>query len=155
MPSALTVFVDTNVLVYAEDRADPHKHGAARAWLRELWLRRCGRLSTQVLNEFYVSVTRKISPAMPAGDARAEVRRFQQWQPWAPDHATVEAAWAVETRFRLHYWDALMVAAAQQQGCTYLLSEDLQHEQWLDNVRVINPFVADPSLLDRPPATPA
>jgi predicted nucleic acid-binding protein len=151
MPTVSTVFVDTNVLVYAEDRADPHKHAMARAWLRELWLRRAGRLSTQVLNEFYVSVTRKISPAMPAGDARAEVRRFQQWQPWAPDQATVEAAWAVETRYRLHFWDALMAAAAQQQGCSYLLSEDLQHEQWLDNVLVLNPFLADPSRLDQPP----
>ena len=148
MPSVSTVFVDTNVLLYAEDRADAAKHAAARNWLRELWLRRCGRLSTQVLNEFYINATRKLRPAMPAGDARAEVRRFQRWQPWAPDHATVEAAWAVESRYGLHYWDALMVAAAQQQGCAYLLSEDLQHEQQLDSVRVLNPFVVGPQRLD-------
>lgn len=151
MPSVSTVFVDTNVLLYAEDCVDAVKHAAARAWLRELWLRRCGRLSTQVLNEFYVVATRKLHPPMPAGDARAEVRRFQRWQPWAPDHGTVEAAWAVESRYGLHYWDALMVAAAQQQGCTYLLSEDLQHEQQLDSVRVLNPFVAGPERLDLPP----
>ena len=150
MPSASTVFVDTNVLLYAEDRANAAKHAAARSWLRELWLRRCGRLSTQVLNEFYVNATRKLRPPMPAGDARAEVRRFQRWQPWAPDHATVEAAWAVESRYGLHYWDALMVAAAQQQGCAYLLSEDLQHEQQLDGIRVINPFVVGPQRLDDP-----
>ncbi len=148
MPSVSTVFVDTNVLLYAEDRADAAKHAAARHWLRELWLRRCGRLSTQILNEFYVNATRKLQPAMPAGDARAQVRRFQRWLPWAPDHATVEAAWAVESRYGLHYWDALMVAAAQQQGCTYLLSEDLQHEQQLDGVRVLNPFVVGPQRLD-------
>jgi predicted nucleic acid-binding protein len=148
MPSASTVFVDTNVLLYAEDRADAAKHAAARRWLRELWLRRCGRLSTQVLNEFYVNVTRKLRPPMPAGDARAEVRRFQRWQPWAPDHATVEAAWAVESRFQVHYWDALMIASAQQLGCTYLLSEDLQHEQPFDTVRVLNPFLIGPEVLD-------
>jgi predicted nucleic acid-binding protein len=148
MANGSTVFVDTNVLVYAEDRAHPDKHLAARRWLRELWMRRRGRLSTQVLNEFYVTVTRKLVPAMPAGDARAEVRRFQRWQPWLPDHATVESAWAVESRFGLHFWDALMVASAQQQGCRWLLSEDLQHDQSFDTVRVVNPFMAGPELLD-------
>jgi len=152
MPSASTVFVDTNVLLYAEDAAQARKHQAARAWMRELWLRRCGRVSTQVLNEFYVNATRKLNPPMPAGDARAEVRRLQRWQPWAPDQATVEAAWAVESRYGLHYWDALMVAAAQQQGCDLLLTEDLQHVQHIDKLRIVNPFVAGPELLDAPAA---
>jgi predicted nucleic acid-binding protein len=84
---------------------------------------------------------------MAAGDARAEVRRYQRWQPWVVDHATVEAAWAVESRYGLHYWDALMVAAAQQQGCTILLTEDLQHDQQIDGVRIINPFLAGPEML--------
>lgn len=148
MPSASTVFVDTNVLLYGEDAADPAKHLAARAWLRALWVGRCGRVSTQVLNEFYVNATRKLKPAMPPGDARAEVRRYQRWQPWVVDQATVETAWALESRFLLNYWDALMVAAAQQQGCTLLLTEDLQHDQQIDSVRIVNPFVVGPELLD-------
>lgn len=150
MPSGCIVFVDTNVLVYAEDRAHPAKHAVARTWLRELWLRRSGRLSTQVLNEFYVIATRKLKPPMPPGDARAEVRRLQRWQPWVVDHATVEAAWAVESRFGVSYWDALMVAAAQQQGCSFLLTEDLQHDQLMDGVRILNPFVVGPEVLDTP-----
>lgn len=150
MPTASTVFVDTNVLLYSEDRADERKHRAARDWLRVLWLGRNGRLSTQVLNEFYVNATRKLTPPLPAGDARAEVRRYQRWQPWTVDHATVEAAWAVESRYGLHYWDALMVAAAQQQGCTWLLTEDLQHEQAFDGVTVLNPFLVGPDVLDTP-----
>lgn len=150
MPSATTVFVDTNVLLYAEDQAHADKHRRARLWLRELWLRHGGRLSTQVLNEFYVVATRKLRPAMPAGDARAEVRRYQRWNPWVCDHATVENAWAVESRFGLSYWDALMVAAAQQQGCTLLLSEDLQHDQQIDGVRIVNPFIVGPDILDAP-----
>lgn len=151
MPSDSTVFVDTNVLLYAEDRAHADKHQRARDWLRALWLRRCGRLSTQVLSEFYVNATRKLTPPMPAGDARAEVRRYQGWQPWLVDHATVEAAWAVESRYGLHYWDALMVAAAQQQGCSLLLTEDLQHDQTIDSLRIVNPFLIGPELLDTPP----
>jgi predicted nucleic acid-binding protein len=142
------VFVDTNVLIYGEDGADATKQAQALAWLRELWQRRCGRLSMQVLNEFYVNATRKLKPAMPGGDARAEVRRYQRWHPWQIDQATIEAAWAIESRYRIGYWDALIIAAAQQQGCELLLSEDLQHEQRFDNVQVVNPFIVGPAMLD-------
>ncbi len=148
MPGGLIVFVDTNVLLYSEDAAHAGKHGRARDWLRVLWLRRCGRVSGQVLNEFYVNATRKLKPPMPAEDARAEVRRYQRWQPWANDHASVESAWALESRYQLNYWDALMVAAALQQGCDLLLTEDLQHDQQIDGVRVVNPFKAGPEVLD-------
>ncbi len=148
------VFVDTNVLLYSEDGANGAKQAQAIAWLERLWQRRLGRLSTQVLNEFYVNVTRKITPAMPAGDARAEVRRYQRWQPWAIDHATVESAWSVESRYGLNYWDALIVAAAQAQGCRFLLSEDLQHRQQIDSVQILNPFLVGPEVLDEPSPTP-
>lgn len=148
MPTAALVLVDTNVLLYSEDLADLAKHQAARTWLRELWLRRSGRISTQVLNEFYVNATRKLTPAMPAGDARAEVRRYQRWSPWVCDHATVENAWAIESRFQVSWWDALVVASAQQQGCSYLLTEDLQHDQQIDGVRILNPFLVGPQILD-------
>ena len=142
------VFLDTNVLIYGVDDRDVVKRDGARRWLAALWQRRCGRLSTQVLNEFYVNVRRKFTAAVSGGDARAEIRRYQLWQPWVIDHATVESAWAVESRYGVHYWDALMVAAAQQQGCTMLLTEDLQHDQELDGVRIVNPFLVGPELLD-------
>jgi predicted nucleic acid-binding protein len=142
------VFIDTNVLLYGVDDADPVKRDRAREWIAACWQRRCGRLSTQVLNEFYVNVKKKFSKAIAQGDARAEIRRYQHWRPWVIDHPTIETAWAVESRFGLHYWDALMIAAAQQQGCTLFLSEDLQHEQQIDGVRIVNPFLAGPELLD-------
>jgi predicted nucleic acid-binding protein len=151
MPSDSTVFVDTTVLLYSEDGADPAKQQAAFEWLRALWLSRRGRLSVQVLHEFYANATRRIRPPMPAGDARAEVRRYQRWQPWIVDHATVETAWAVESRFRLSYWDSLIVAAAQVQGCRYLLTEDLQHGQQIDSVQIVNPFLVGPEMLDATP----
>ena len=91
-----------------ECRTDPHQ-------------RRAGRVSTQVLNDFYRLVTTRLQPPMPNGDARAEVRRYQRWQPWAIDHATVESAWSIESRFGLAYMDALVVAAAKAQGCELLL----------------------------------
>ena len=142
------VFVDANILIYSEDGADAAKQKAALAWLQVLWLKGLGRVSTQVLNEFYVIATRKLKPPMPSGDARAEVRRYELWQPWQVDHATVESAWAVESRYGLHYWDCLVVAAAQHLGCRYLLSEDMAHEQRYGGVQVINPFKVDIELLD-------
>lgn len=146
MPSGSIVFVDTKVLIYADDTRDAGKQSRAREWLLMLWQQRSGRLSTQVLNEYYVNVTRKLGLAQ--GDARAKVRRFQLWQPWQMDHQTVETAWGVEARFGLSYWDSLIVAAAAQSGCTHLLSEDLQHGQRIDAVTIINPFFVAPSALD-------
>ena len=145
------VFVDTNVLIYSVDDKDPAKRNAARTWIAACWQRRCGRLSTQVLNEFYVNVRRKFPRQLTQGDARAEIRRYQHWKPWTIDQPTVETAWAVESRYGVNYWDALMVAAAQHQGCNVLLTEDLQHDQQIDGVRIVNPFIAGPELLDAAP----
>jgi predicted nucleic acid-binding protein len=142
------VFLDTNVLLYAVDERDVAKRDRARQWLTACWQRRCGRLSTQVLSEFYANARMKFDSAISAGDARAEVRRYQNWKPWVIDHPTVETAWAVESRYGLNYWDALVVAAAQHQGCTVLLTEDLQHDQQIDSVRIVNPFRVGPELLD-------
>ena len=144
MPGALTVFVDTNVLLYADDARDAAKRERARAWLLALWQGRIGRLSTQVLNEFYVNA-RKVG--LGQGDARAKVRRFQLWQPWQIDHQTVETAWGVEARFGLNYWDALIVGAAAQSGCTHVLSEHLQHGQQIDAVTIVSPFLVTPQAL--------
>ena len=144
------VFVDTNVLLYAVDDTDLDKQRRCRDWLTVCWQRRCGRMSTQVLNEFYANARKRFASAISAGDARAEVRRYQRWKPWVIDHATIETAWAAESRYQLNYWDALMVAAAQHMGCTLLLTEDLQHDQAIDQLRIVNPFLLGPEILDVP-----
>lgn len=141
------VFVDTSVLILSEDGALPEAREQAMAVLRLLWQQRRGRLSTQVLNDFYRLVTTRIQPPMPNGDARAEVRRYQRWQPWAIDHATVESAWSIESRFGLPYADALIVAAAKAQGCSRLLSLELKHELQLDSVQILNPLLMAPEAL--------
>lgn len=140
--------VDTNILIYSEDGSDPVKREQALKWLRVLWTRGSGRISRQVLNEFYVNVTRKLKPPMPAPEARAEVRRYEVWQPWPIDLSTVETAWAIESRYGLHYWDSLVVAAAKHMGCRYILSEDMAHQQQYGEVTVINPFRSSVDLLD-------
>ena len=97
------------------------------------------------MNDFYRQVTTRIHPPMPNGDARAEVRRYQRWNPWAIDHATVESAWSIESRFGLSYANALVVAAAKAQGCTRLLSLELPHEAVYDSVQVLDPRLSAPT----------
>ena len=147
MPSASTVFVDTNVLLYAQDPRVPKKQAQAAAWLARCWRENCGRLSTQVLHELYANLNR-IAPKLDSRDARALVTRYRAWQPWVVDESTVDLAWHLQDRFALSYWDALMVAAAEQLGCRHLLTEDLQHDQRIESVRIVNPFKLGPELLD-------
>jgi predicted nucleic acid-binding protein len=138
-------FVDSNILVYARDPRDREKHERARTWLSHLSRTRSGRLSTQVLNEYYVTVTRKLAPGVPLDRARAEVRRFFTWRPVGMDEGLLEEAWAVEDRFRLSFWDALIVAGAKATRCERLLTEDLTDGQNLDGVLVTNPFEHPPT----------
>ena len=139
------IFVDTNVLIYALDKADLRKQQAARVWRAELWKSGCGRISYQVLQEFYVKVTQKWPGARK--QARAEVRDLLAWQPIPVDAALLEHGWRIQDRYRLSYLDALVVAAARAASCRYLLTEDLQADQDLDGVVVVNPFLRDPATL--------
>jgi predicted nucleic acid-binding protein len=138
------VFVDTNVLVYARDRTDEEKHARALEWLAVLWQERAGRLSWQVLQEYYVTATRKLEPPRGPADAREDVTSLVTWRPIAIDLPTLDAAWVIEDRFSLSWWDALIVAAAQAGGCTHLLSEDLQDGQSFETLRIISPFTHRP-----------
>jgi predicted nucleic acid-binding protein len=139
------VFVDTNVLIYALDDADLPKQAAAREWRAELWNRRQGRISFQVLQEFYVKVTRKWPKVR--GEAQAEVRDLMAWRPVSVDGLILEQAWKIQDRYQLSFWDALIVAAAKSVSCRFLLTEDLQTDQDFDGLIVVNPFRNDPESL--------
>jgi predicted nucleic acid-binding protein len=140
-----TVFVDTNVLLYALDRADLKKQERARAWRTELWERRCGRISVQVLQEFYANVVRKWPSTLEL--ARSEIRNLQAWRPVTIDIELLEHGWRIQDRYQLSFWDALIVAAAKSSESTYLLTEDLQAGQELDGITVIDPFQTLPTSL--------
>jgi predicted nucleic acid-binding protein len=95
-----------------------------------------------VLQEFFVIVTRK---SMSREDARAEVRDLLAWMPVAVDAFTLEQGRKMQDRYQLSFWDALIVAAAVQVSCGYLLTEDPREGQDLDGVIVVNPFRTDPN----------
>jgi predicted nucleic acid-binding protein len=141
------VFVDTNVLVYAVDLADPRKQRAAQSWLKELWKNKLGRLSFQVLQEFYVKVGQK--GLSTVDDARAEIRDLLVWKPIAVTGGLLERGWKIQDHYQLSFWDSLIVAAAKSASCGFLLTEDLQSGQDLDGLTVINPFLHDPGSVIR------
>jgi predicted nucleic acid-binding protein len=140
------VFVDTNVFIYAVDKADLKRHQAAQAWRAWLWRTSRGRISFQVLQEFYVVATRK-QPSARAG-IRSEISDLLTWRPIPLDGNVIARAWKIEDRYRISFWDALIVSTASLGGCRYLLSEDLQHRQELDRVLIVNPFLQEPASLE-------
>jgi len=140
-------FIDTNILVYCRDASEPRKQVQAMTWMSHLWDTRIGRLSFQVLQEFYSTVTNKLTPGLDRQIARNDVRSLLSWNPIHIDERIVENAWFIQDRFQFSWWDALIVSAAQVGDCQYILTEDLQEEQVLGNVKVINPFQTSPDSL--------
>lgn len=128
------VFVDSNVLVYSRDASEPPKQKQALTWMTYLWQEKIGRLSFQVLNEFYVTVTQKLRPGLDPQRAREDVRSLLAWNPLPGDARIVEGAWLVQDRYKLSWWDALIISAAQASRCSYLLTEDLQEKQDLGGI---------------------
>jgi predicted nucleic acid-binding protein len=134
------VFVDTNVLLYWRDGRHAAKQVRAAEWLALLWREQRGRTSTQVLSEYYVNVTKKLDPGLPAGEAWDDVEALLAWEPQPIDGALLRRGRAVEVRYGLSWWDSLVVAAAQAQGCSLLLTEDLQDGAAYGGVTARNPF---------------
>jgi predicted nucleic acid-binding protein len=133
-------FVDTNVLVYAHDRGAGARHEHASALLRDLWRERSGVISTQVLQEFYVNVRRKAGRPIPAEEARRLVQDYLAWEVVVNDGDSILEALAIESRFGVAFWDALILQAANASGAGILYSEDFNHGQVYGSVEVVDPF---------------
>lgn len=132
-------FVDTNVLIYAHDVDAKSKHEVAKKVLRELWGERNGVLSTQVLQEFYVNVTRKIPHPLSKEAARLLVSTYVIWC-GETTHAEISTAFRIEDEYRMGFWDALIVASALKSGAHRILTEDLNAGQRIAGIRIENPF---------------
>jgi len=134
------VFVDTNVFVYRHDRGDPARQARAEEWIAHLARSRTGRLSFQVLQELYVTLTGRARIGVDPTEARGIVQDLAVWQPVAIDLRILERAWHVQDGHSVSWWDAVIIAAAQSLGCSILLTEDLQHGHAFGEVRVVDPF---------------
>jgi predicted nucleic acid-binding protein len=132
-------FIDTNVLIYAHDIDAIAKNEIAKAALRELWSERTGVLSMQVLQEFYVNVTRKITSPLSKDSARSVVSSYVPWcMETTPDE--ISSAFRIEDESQIGFWDALILSSALKSGATRILSEDLNAGQRVSSILVENPF---------------
>lgn len=133
-------FVDTNILVYAHDLDAGKKHEAARDLVKSLWESRNGVISTQVLQELYVTLTRKIPAPLENPLARRIVSNYLTWEVAVNDGAVVLQASEIEERNNLSFWDAMIVAAAYNLNAAVLLTEDLSDGQQIEGITIRNPL---------------
>jgi predicted nucleic acid-binding protein len=131
-------FVDTNVFIYAYDGGAGSKHEKALALLSRLAEEAIGALSVQVLAEFYSSATKKMG--MKSQDAEEVIADLRAWTIHRPGHADVLRSIQVQRRYKMAWWDAMVLNSAQELGCTVLWSEDLADKQRYGSVTVRNPF---------------
>lgn len=134
-------FVDTNVVAYAYDAASEVKRAAARPLIQELWESRRGCVSIQVLQELFVILTRRLAQPLEVETAQRATRTMSHWVVHSPSVEDVDAAIRLHERYRISFWDAMIVQSAVQLGCDVLYSEDMNAGQRYDGVLVVNPFV--------------
>jgi predicted nucleic acid-binding protein len=135
-------FVDANVFVCALNPAEPLKQEVALSLIDRLWAQQRACTSVQAINEFYCVATRKLRHVISQRDAWVMVEQLLEWNPVPVDSRVVRQAYSIEGRYKLSWWDSLIVSAARLQKCSVLYSEDLQHGATLDGLKIVNPFVA-------------
>jgi predicted nucleic acid-binding protein len=133
-------FVDANIFVYAHDSSAGRKHDAAKALIERLWTDNCGCVSVQVLQEFFVTVTKKVAKPLPVDVATERIRELAVWPVFSPTADDVLDAIGIQKAARISFWDAMIVHAAAERGCEILWTEDLNDGQTIRGVRVRNPF---------------
>jgi predicted nucleic acid-binding protein len=139
--SAPRTFVDTNILVYAYDISAGAKHEAAKRALIHLWRTGAGVVSTQVLQELYVTLTRKIPRPLEIAEALEIIEDMTAWDVVVNDGTSILEAVRLERRAKISFWDALIVAAAVRGGAAVLVSEDLPSGRSFEGVKIENPLL--------------
>ena len=138
--SADRIFIDTNILVYGYDTSAGVRHQKAAKILMDLWDSGRGVVSTQVLQEFFVTVTRKLPKAMAPDVAKNIINDLLKWNVVTIDGSAILDAIDLHENYGYSFWDSLIVVAAKKASCTILLSEDLSSGQSVGGVTIQNPF---------------
>jgi predicted nucleic acid-binding protein len=134
-------FVDTNILVYAHDRSAGVKHERASTLLEQLWTSGQGVLSTQVLQEVCINLRRKVLRPLPLEEVRQLLLDYSNWEIVTNGPESVLQALDIELRYKISFWDALIVQAAEASGASILYSEDLSSGQHYRGIEVVNPLI--------------
>lgn len=134
-------FVDTNILVYAHDTSAGDKHHAAKNILQDLWASRRGCLSIQVLQEFFIIVTRKIPRPLSGETTKQIIVDLAFWRIHSPDVSDILEAIGIHNEYHISFWDAMIIQSAIRLGSRRIWSEDLNPGQTYRGVQVVNPFL--------------
>src|SRR5713101_6176208 len=140
-PMAQKYFVDTNILVYAHDRSTGAKHDRARQLIERLWSSGEGVLSTQVLQELCINLRRKIARPISVEEVRQLIQDYMSWEIVVNTAESVIRALEIEVRYKISFWDALVLHAAESAGAAILYSEDLSAGQSYGSIQVVNPLL--------------
>ena len=140
----MPAFVDTNILVYAEDRDAGSKHIIARELVTDLWRSGEGVLSIQVLQEFFVNVTRKVPRPLAPEDALVIVEQYLTWRVVENTGDVLLAGICLASKLKISFWDALVIHAARVARCDRVWTEDLNHGQRIGDLVIVNPFLPNP-----------
>jgi len=139
--SGSKTFLDTNIIVYAFDASAKRKHEIARQILIDLWDSGRGMISTQVLQEFYVTVTQKIPKPLDRKWAIQTIKDLLHWDVVVNDGDAIMEAVDIQTRCRFSFWDAMIIQAALRGGASVILSENLDGGGKVPGVSIKNPFL--------------
>lgn len=135
------VFVDTNIIVYAHDNSAGQKHNVARNILLNLWEARQGILSTQVLQEFFYIITKKITHPLNVQSARELIGFFLKWDIIINNGDSILEAIDIHQKYKLSFWDSMIIESAIRGNANLLLSEDLSDGLAIEDVIIKNPFI--------------
>lgn len=133
-------FVDSNILLYAHDRSTGAKHLLARTLLEKVWQSGLGVISTQILQEVCVNLRRKAGSPLSSEEVRSIIQDYLSWEVVTNTHQSILQALDIEARYKISFWDAMVIQAAENAGCAILYSEDLNDQQRFGSVQVINPL---------------
>ena len=133
-------FVDTNILVYAHDQDAGKKNEIARELITELWESQSGVISTQVLQELYVTLTRKIPTPLKRSQVRRILNNYLTWEVAVNDGSTILQASEIEESYNIAFWDAMIISAAYAKNAARIFTEDLNEGQQIEGILIVNPF---------------
>ncbi|MBI4823922.1 MAG: PIN domain-containing protein [Nitrospirae bacterium] len=134
------VFLDTNILIYAYDTTAGKKHELSKGIVVDLWNSGLGHLSTQVLQEFFVAMTRKIPKPVSAELAKDIIKDLLKWDVVIADGDSILDAIEIHIRYKFSFWDSMVIGSAIKAGAGLLLSEDLSDKQEIEGLKIKNPF---------------
>ncbi len=135
------IFIDTNILVYAHDLDAGIKHETANKTVSDLWEKKSAVISTQVLQEFYVTLSKKIPKPLSGNTVRGIIKSYLSWEIIVNEPKLILQASEIEESYKISFWDALIVAAAFSGNASTIMTEDLNSGQYIEGILIKNPFV--------------